>query len=118
MTVTIASLTLGPLGNNVYILGDEESGAAVVIDPSFEPRRQADEIRRRGWTLRQIWLTHGHFDHTEGAAALRELFLRRRWWACILTRRIGCELMESDSVLAFDPRRFHQWMSRSTRGSA
>ena len=74
MTVTIASLTLGPLGNNVYILGDEESGAAVVIDPSFEPRRQADEIRRRGWTLRQIWLTHGHFDHTEGAAALRELF--------------------------------------------
>lgn len=74
MTVTIACLTLGPLGNNVYILGDEESGAAVVIDPSFEPRRQADEIRRRGWTLRQIWLTHGHFDHTEGAAALRELF--------------------------------------------
>ena len=73
MSLAIVRMVLGPLQNNVYILADEESKAAVLIDPSFEPERQAEEIRRRGWNLRQIWLTHGHFDHTQGAAGLREM---------------------------------------------
>jgi glyoxylase-like metal-dependent hydrolase (beta-lactamase superfamily II) len=74
VSVAISRLVLGPLLNNVYLLGDEDSKDAVVIDPSFEPQRQAAEIRRRGWRLRQIWLTHGHFDHIEGVAALQALF--------------------------------------------
>lgn len=74
MSVTIVRMVLGPLQNNIYIIADEQSKNAVLIDPSFEPEQQAAEIRRRGWKLRQIWLTHGHFDHTQGAAGLRELF--------------------------------------------
>jgi len=72
--VAIVRMVLGPLQNNVYLLADEESKDAVLIDPSFEPERQAAEIWQRGWNLRQIWLTHGHFDHTLGAAGLRKLF--------------------------------------------
>ena len=74
MPVAIVRMVLGPLQNNVYLLADEESKDAVLIDPSFEPERQAAEIWQRGWNLRQIWLTHGHFDHTQGAAGLRKLF--------------------------------------------
>ena len=36
MTLEIIRLTLGPLSNNVYLLGDPARGDAVVIDPSFE----------------------------------------------------------------------------------
>ena len=74
MSLAIARMVLGPLQNNVYILADEQSKAAILIDPSFEPERQAAEINRRGWNLRQIWLTHGHFDHTQGAAGLLAFF--------------------------------------------
>ncbi|MEN6555734.1 MAG: MBL fold metallo-hydrolase [Anaerolineaceae bacterium] len=77
MSLAIVRMVLGPLQNNVYILADEESKTTVVIDPSFEPERQAEEIRRWGWNLRQIWLTHGHFDHTQGAADLQKLFTPR-----------------------------------------
>ena len=48
MSLAIVRMVLGPLQNNVYILADEESKTALVIDPSFEPERQAEEIRRRG----------------------------------------------------------------------
>ena len=44
MPVAIVRMVLGPLQNNVYLLADEESKDAVLIDPSFEPERQAAEI--------------------------------------------------------------------------
>jgi glyoxylase-like metal-dependent hydrolase (beta-lactamase superfamily II) len=72
MKLEIVRMVLGPLQNNVYLLADQDSGEAVIIDPSFEPERQLEEIRRRGWNLTQIWLTHGHFDHFLGAATLHK----------------------------------------------
>lgn len=74
MTLLIHQLVLGPLQNNVYFLVDEISRACVVIDPSFEPEAQLELAREKGWHLRQIWLTHGHFDHTAGVKAVSEAF--------------------------------------------
>ena len=67
-------MVLGPLQNNVYLLADQETAEAVIIDPSFEPKRQQEEITHRGWKLTQIWLTHGHFDHYVGTTALHKAF--------------------------------------------
>ncbi len=53
---------------------DEESLDCVIIDPTFLPRVQLDFIKQRGWTLRQIWLTHGHFDHAAGTKGVSEAF--------------------------------------------
>jgi glyoxylase-like metal-dependent hydrolase (beta-lactamase superfamily II) len=74
MKLEIVRLVLGPLQNNVYLLADQESRETVIIDPSFEPERQVEEMQRRGWKLTQIWLTHGHFDHLTGAATLQKAF--------------------------------------------
>ncbi|NLN70462.1 MAG: MBL fold metallo-hydrolase [Chloroflexi bacterium] len=74
MTLEIIHLILGPLGNNVYLLGDHTSGDAVVIDPSFESRAVLDQAETLGWTLRGIWLTHGHFDHLAGAGEIARAF--------------------------------------------
>ena len=74
MTLEIVRLTLGPLPNNVYLLGDQSSGDAVVIDPSFEGQVVIEQVNALGWTLRGIWLTHGHFDHIAGAGEIADAY--------------------------------------------
>jgi glyoxylase-like metal-dependent hydrolase (beta-lactamase superfamily II) len=74
MTLEIISLTLGPLPNNVYLLGDNATGDAVVIDPSFSGQVVLDRVAAKGWVLRQVWLTHGHFDHIAGAGVIANAF--------------------------------------------
>jgi glyoxylase-like metal-dependent hydrolase (beta-lactamase superfamily II) len=74
MTLSIHLAVLGPLGNNVYFLVDDDSGDCVLIDPSFEPQTQLRLACEQGWQLRQIWLTHGHYDHTAGAKTVSEAF--------------------------------------------
>ena len=74
MKLEFVRLTLGPLPNNVYLLGDADSGDAVVIDPSYDSRFIFTRLTERGWTLKAIWLTHGHFDHIAGAAEISAAF--------------------------------------------
>lgn len=74
MKLEIIQQTLGPLPNNVYLLGDRDSGQAVAIDPSFESEAVMARIDREGWDLCAIWLTHGHFDHIAGAGEIARAF--------------------------------------------
>jgi hydroxyacylglutathione hydrolase len=74
MTLEIIRLTLGPLPNNVYLLGDTATGDTVVIDPSYEGQAVLDRAEKKGWTLRKVWLTHGHFDHLAGAGMIANAF--------------------------------------------
>lgn len=72
MRLTYETLTIGPMGNNIYFLVDEDTKDCVVIDPGFLPKTQLDFINEKGWKLRQIWVTHGHFDHIAGVKSLSE----------------------------------------------
>ncbi len=74
MNLEIVRLTLGPLPNNVYLLGDHDTSNAVVIDPGFDSRFVLDRAADLGWTLTQIWLTHAHFDHMAGVAEVAAAF--------------------------------------------
>lgn len=70
MSLEIVSLELGPLANNTYIAADSDTGDAVVIDPAMDSQAVLAAAKQRGWTLRQIWLTHAHFDHIAGVHLL------------------------------------------------
>lgn len=70
MSLEIIALELGPLANNTYIAADSNSGDAVVIDPAMDSQAVLDAANLRRWTLRQIWLTHAHFDHIAGVHLL------------------------------------------------
>jgi hydroxyacylglutathione hydrolase len=64
---------VGPLGTNVTILADERSREAIAIDtaiPSLAWIR--DELAARGWSLKLIVNTHGHWDHMGDNAAVAE----------------------------------------------
>jgi glyoxylase-like metal-dependent hydrolase (beta-lactamase superfamily II) len=52
--------------NFSYVIADEESSDAAVIDPGFPPSRELDFLQRRGLNLRYIINTHDHSDHTGG----------------------------------------------------
>ncbi len=69
----IEVLTVGPLEENCYLVIDESTNRAVLIDPGDEPERLLDALHASGATLDAIWLTHAHFDHVGGlAGVLRE----------------------------------------------
>jgi hydroxyacylglutathione hydrolase len=64
--ISLRQFVLGPLENNTYLLTDQESREAVVIDPSFDSARLAKILLDEGLHLSQVWITHAHFDHTIG----------------------------------------------------
>lgn len=60
---------------NCYLLADEDSGAAAVIDPGDDITPGLSRLlTERGWDLRGVFLTHGHYDHVGGVAPLRQAF--------------------------------------------
>jgi hydroxyacylglutathione hydrolase len=69
----LETFPVGPLACNCTILGDEESGEAIVIDPGYEVQRIHRRLVDLGLKLKQILITHGHIDHVGGALKLKKL---------------------------------------------
>jgi hydroxyacylglutathione hydrolase len=67
----IARLVLGPLETNCWVVGDDDGGPVVVIDPAAEP--QAVIEAAGGRRIELIVLTHGLVDETGAALAIHEL---------------------------------------------
>jgi hydroxyacylglutathione hydrolase len=61
-------------GTNSYLLEDEETHDAVVIDSNLEPDLVIDLARERSATVRAILLTHTDLDHIAGLHELRAAF--------------------------------------------
>lgn len=72
MSLFFEKFVLGPLDNNTYLLWEDGSKRAVVIDPSFEPYPVINRIAQLDIQLQEIWLTHGHFDHFVGIQDIRK----------------------------------------------
>ena len=63
-------MQVGPIGTNCYLLEDEETGKAAVIDPGEEADRILAQIKSDQVKVEYILLTHGHDDHTTAGPAL------------------------------------------------
>ncbi len=62
---------VGPVNTNVYVLGDEASREAIAIDTARPCVSWITEtLLARGWTLKLIVSTHGHWDHIGDNAAI------------------------------------------------
>lgn len=67
----IFTIEAGPVATNGYLVVDEKSHTAVVIDA---PMQSADwfikTAKQNGAQIVAIWLTHSHWDHTADVAQL------------------------------------------------
>jgi hydroxyacylglutathione hydrolase len=72
--VKVIALELGPFAARCVVLGCETTDQAVVVDPGFEPDVVTGAIRHAGLQPTAIVLTHAHFDHACGVAAVKGEF--------------------------------------------
>ncbi len=68
----IATLPVGMIQTNCYLVGCEETQEGVVIDPGGHPQRILAEVERHGLTIKVVLNTHAHFDHTDANRAIVE----------------------------------------------
>jgi hydroxyacylglutathione hydrolase len=54
------------LGCASYLIGDETSGEAVVVDPAYEIEPYLEEAERNGLRITRVLETHTHADHLSG----------------------------------------------------
>lgn len=64
----------GPVDANNYLIIDEKSKEAVLIDCSSGRQEFINSIKNSGVNLKYILLTHGHFDHILGVDKFKEVF--------------------------------------------
>ncbi|MDF1563331.1 MAG: MBL fold metallo-hydrolase [Deltaproteobacteria bacterium] len=78
MSLLFEGLEGGPFLENTWIVGDPESGDAVLVDPGSFDAADLDalvgRLEHHGLTPRAIVNTHGHIDHIAGVHALQERF--------------------------------------------
>ncbi len=68
----VQHLVVGVLQVNCFVLGCEQTGQAIVIDPGGHPQRIREVLQQHNLRLVAIVATHAHFDHVLGVDALRE----------------------------------------------
>ena len=54
---------LGAIGTNVYFLINKETKETLLVDPADNAPYLLEQIKMRGYDMKAILLTHGHFDH-------------------------------------------------------
>jgi hydroxyacylglutathione hydrolase len=72
--VKILSRTVGPFQANCYLVVDQTTNRAVLIDPGAGGGEIVAMVRESGAVLEGIWLTHGHIDHIGGVEEVRRQY--------------------------------------------
>jgi len=62
----IISFELGPIMTNSYLVADSLSEEATIIDPAWDGKIIVEAANQQNWQIKNIWLTHAHFDHLAG----------------------------------------------------
>ena len=72
MAIEILKLALGMVSTNCYVVGDTDSGEALVIDPADNAPVILSAAEQRGWTIKLVLATHAHFDHILAVDGVRQ----------------------------------------------
>jgi glyoxylase-like metal-dependent hydrolase (beta-lactamase superfamily II) len=68
--VRIDKYVVGPFENNVFVVRDQNTGDALIIDAANEHDLLLEVSRATG--VRRVLTTHGHWDHIQAVTAMRD----------------------------------------------
>ena len=63
---------LGCLAHASYLIGDEKTGTAVIVDPQRDIEQYLEDAKTNGFEIRHVFLTHFHADFLAGHLELRD----------------------------------------------
>ena len=66
MKPTVIQIPVGQMANFTYIIADDESTDAAIIDPSWDLDDVFRALKKNGWRAKYVINTHTHFDHVLG----------------------------------------------------
>jgi glyoxylase-like metal-dependent hydrolase (beta-lactamase superfamily II) len=69
--LVVRRVAVGPISENAYLAACDRTGEAVLVDPGAEVDRVLALREPGGFTVRRIFLTHGHPDHLGAVAAAK-----------------------------------------------
>lgn len=72
VALVVERFAVGPLACNCTILGDPETGKAVVVDPGGDPERIQARLAAHGLTCELLLHTHAHIDHILATRAMKQ----------------------------------------------
>ena len=70
----IEKYVVGIIGTNCYLVINEETKEAVLIDPGAYPLKIRNAVKEAGLKIKAVLLTHAHFDHIMGLDDVRKEF--------------------------------------------
>lgn len=70
----VEQYVVGPVQTNCYFAINEETKDALIIDPGACAKQLAERVRKEELRPLAVLLTHGHFDHAEGAQEFADEF--------------------------------------------
>jgi hydroxyacylglutathione hydrolase len=73
MKPTIIQIPVGQMANFTYIVADEDSGDAAIIDPSWDLDDVFHALKKNGLKAKYVINTHTHFDHVLGNEQVAEV---------------------------------------------
>ena len=69
----IKQFYMGGDRNFGYLVADTDSKEALIIDPSYSPEKIVRYAQENGYTVKYVFNTHNHYDHTEGNDKIKSL---------------------------------------------
>jgi glyoxylase-like metal-dependent hydrolase (beta-lactamase superfamily II) len=90
--LNVQTITVGAFQENCYLVVDDRTNHAVIVDPGSEGDRLVEAIDRSGVQLHAIWITHAHVDHVGAVASVK-----RQWDVPIYLHPLDRRLYEAAS---------------------
>jgi hydroxyacylglutathione hydrolase len=72
--MNIQCFTVGPFATNCYLIREEASNKAILVDPGFDSKRIMAQIDQAGLELKYIINTHCHIDHVAEAKLIQDRY--------------------------------------------